>query len=67
MKNRDKNSFENAYRLFESDDISRFEVGTTKGLIQIHEYLFQGLYDFAGHIRTKKYRKAALDLQTLYI
>ncbi|TXI83281.1 MAG: cell filamentation protein Fic, partial [Crocinitomicaceae bacterium] len=42
MKNIDKNSLENAYRLFESDEISKFEVGTTKGLIQIHEYLFQG-------------------------
>lgn len=57
MKNIDKNSLENAYRLFESDDISKFEVGTTKGLIQIHEYLFQGLYDFAGHIRTKNISK----------
>lgn len=57
MKNIDKNSLENAYRLFESDDISKFEVGTTKGLIQIHEYLFQGLYDFAGHVRTKNISK----------
>lgn len=57
MKNIDKNSLENAYRLFESDDISKFEIGTTKGLIQIHEYLFQGLYDFAGHIRTKNISK----------
>ncbi len=57
MKNIDKNSLENAYRLFESDEISKFEVGTTKGLIQIHEYLFQGLYDFAGHIRNKNISK----------
>ena len=52
MKNIDKNSLENAFRLFESDDINKVEVGSTKGLLQLHEYLFQGLYDFAGQIRT---------------
>jgi cell filamentation protein len=51
MKNIDKNSLENAYRLFESNDINKLEVGTTKGLQQIHNYLFGGLYDFAGEIR----------------
>jgi len=51
MKNIDKNSLENAYRLFESDDINRIEIGTTKGLKEIHLYLFDGLYDFAGEIR----------------
>ena len=51
MKNIDKNSLENAYRLFESNDIERIEIGTTKGLQEIHLYLFDGLYDFAGQIR----------------
>ena len=40
-----------AYALFESGLIENIEVGTTKGLQQIHAYLFGGLYDFAGQIR----------------
>ncbi|MBQ7150070.1 MAG: Fic/DOC family protein [Prevotella sp.] len=50
--NIDEQSLQKAYKLFESGDINRVEVGTTKGLCQIHEYLFGGLYDFAGKIRT---------------
>ena len=51
MKNIDKLSLENAYRLFDSGDINQIEIGTTKGLQQIHLYLFRELYDFAGKIR----------------
>ncbi|MBK6731624.1 MAG: Fic family protein [Bacteroidetes bacterium] len=57
MKNIDKLSLENAYHLFESGDINNIEVGTTKGLQEIHKYLLDKLYDFAGQIRTKNITK----------
>ena len=57
MKNIDKKSLENAYRLFDKDDINKIEVGTTKGLKDIHIYLFGELYDFAGQIRSKNITK----------
>ncbi len=46
-----------AYALFESSLIDNIEVGTTKGLQQIHAYLFGGLYSFAGQIREKNILK----------
>ncbi|MCT7489255.1 Fic family protein [Aliarcobacter cryaerophilus] len=52
MKNIDKLSIEKAYLLFDSKEIDNFEVATLKGLQQIHKFLFDGLYDFAGEIRT---------------
>ena len=52
MKNIDGESLEKAYQLFESGKIAQIEVGTKRGLQQIHCYLFEGLYDFAGQIRT---------------
>lgn len=57
MKNVDEASKERALKLFDSQEIESFEVGTTKGLQQIHEHLFSGLYDFAGQIRTKDISK----------
>jgi len=48
----DDKSKQKAYELFESGLINTIEIGTVKGLQQIHAYLFGGLYDFAGQIRT---------------
>jgi cell filamentation protein len=53
----DGKSKSKAYALFESSFINNIEVGTTKGLQQIHAYLFGGLYDFAGQIRQKNISK----------
>lgn len=57
MKNIDKKSLKKAYRLVETCDIDGIEIGTTQGLRQIHKYLFDGLYDFAGQIRTQNIAK----------
>ena len=57
VKNIDEQSKERAIKLFDSHELSTFEVGTTHGLQQIHEYLFNGLYDFAGKIRSKDISK----------
>lgn len=46
-----------AYALFETSFVDSIEVGTAKGLQQIHAYIFGGLYDFAGQIRTKNIAK----------
>ena len=48
-----------AYALFESSFIYNIEVGTIKGLKQIHAYLFGGLYEFAGQIRQKNISKGS--------
>lgn len=57
MKQIDEKSLQKAFQLFESGDIERMEIGTTKGLQQIHKYIFDGLYDFAGKIRDKNISK----------
>jgi len=54
----DAKSKTKAYAMFESSFINSIEVGTTKGLQQIHAYLFGGLYDFAGQIRQKNIAKS---------
>ena len=49
----DGQSRKKAYTLFESGILDEMQPGTIKSLQQIHAYLFGGLYDFAGQIRTK--------------
>lgn len=45
-------SKDKALELFEKGLLDTFEVGTFEGLAQIHKYLFDEIYDFAGKIRT---------------
>ncbi len=53
----DEQSKRNAYELFENSILDTVEPGTVKGLQQIHAFLFGGLYDFAGQIRSKNISK----------
>ena len=57
MNKIDEASLENAKKLFSSGDIHSIEVSTVRGLQQIHQYLFEGLYDFAGQIRKQNISK----------
>ena len=57
MKSIDEISLNNAKKLFETGDINKIEIGTIIGLKDIHKYLFNNLYDFAGQIRTKNISK----------
>ncbi len=54
----DGKSKSKAYALFDSSLLNTIEVGTVKGLQQVHGYLFGGLYDFAGQIRTLNIAKS---------
>ena len=53
----DGQSKKKAYALFESGLLASLEPGSVKCLQQIHGYLFGGLYDFAGQLRTKNISK----------
>lgn len=52
MKNEELESKKRAIELWDTKAIEQIEVGTIKGLQQIHFYLFQDVFDFAGKIRT---------------
>jgi cell filamentation protein len=68
MKNIDGQSLEKAYRLFETGDIDKIEIGTTKSLQDLHKYLFDGLFDFVGKIRTSNISKGGFRFATaLYL
>ena len=46
-----------AIELFDSNKINEFEVGTFKGLSEIHYFLVSDIYDFAGKIRVDNIAK----------
>lgn len=47
-----------AIELFETNILNSFEVGTFKGLSQIHKFLFEDIYEFAGKVRTENISKS---------
>lgn len=51
-KAEEKISKTKAKKLFDSGKIEKIKVGTFAGLKQIHKYLFEDIYDFAGKLRT---------------
>ena len=64
----DGQSRKKAYQLYESGLLQRLEPGSVKCLQQIHAYLFGGLYDFAGQIRTKTiWKDGTLFCRTEYL
>ena len=46
-----------ALELFDTNKIDEFEVGTFKGLSDIHKYLFGEIYSFAGNVRKENIAK----------
>ena len=53
----DSKSREKAYELFDKNLIDDNDIGKTKSLLQIHGFIFAGLYDFAGKVREKTISK----------
>ena len=53
----EKISKKKALEVFDEKIIDKFEVGTFNGLQEIHKYLFQDIYDFAGKIRNENISK----------
>ncbi len=51
-KTEEKLSKQKAKELYDSGKINEIEVGTFKGLSEIHEFLFSEIYKFAGNIRS---------------
>ena len=53
----DEQSKKKAYGFYKTELIDEHEIGKTIALQKIHAYLFEGLYPFAGKIRTKTISK----------
>lgn len=53
--------------LYDSGEINHIEVGTFKGLTDIHNYLFEDIYFFAGKVRKVNIAKGTFDLLLLCI
>ena len=53
----DEQSKKKAYQLYKTNLINEDEIGKTISLQKIHAYLFEGLYAFAGKIRTRTISK----------
>ena len=68
MEDIDQKSLERAYQLFETGAIDSIAIGSFEGLQAIHRYLFEGLYEFAGQIRTQNISKDGFRFATaLYL
>ena len=55
----EKISKQKAICLFQTGLLKTFEVGTFKGLSEIHKYLFEDIYEFAGKLRTVNIAKGS--------
>jgi len=53
----DGQSMQKAKQLFDEGTLEKIDAGTARGLIQIHRYIFGGLYSFAGKIREQNISK----------
>lgn len=62
----DGQSRKKAYQLYESGLLQSLEPGTLQTLQQIHAYLFGGLYDFAGKLRTQNIAKGGYTFANFY-
>jgi len=63
----EKISKEKAVKLFDSGKINDIKAGTIEGLQQIHKFLFEDIYDFAGQIRDVNISKVIFVLLRLCI
>ncbi len=57
-KQEEKITKKKAIKLFEEKQLETFETGTFKGLSQIHQFLFEDVYEFAGKIRKENISKS---------